>query len=189
MTQSDRPQPDRGPTSDAEARTERFVALMNQHQARLGSFIESLVPDYQAAQDVLQDANLILWRKRADFREGTNFWAWICSIAYHEVRHYRRSQSRSKLTFGDELTEQLAETTERRLETHDDRARLLRICLDKLPERQKDTVRERYSGATSVGDIARKQKTTTNAISKLLQRARASLLSCIEKLLAQEESS
>ena len=182
------PQPDMGANSDADARTERFVALMNQHQARLGSFVESLVPDYQAAQDVLQDTNLILWRKREDFHEGTNFWAWVCSIAFHEVQHFRRSQSRSKLIFGDELTEQLADVSERRLESHEDRCRLLRICFEKLPERQQATVKQRYSGTVSIGDIARRQNMTTNAISKLLQRARASLLDCMEQLMAQEES-
>jgi len=102
------------PQGESDARTERFVALLSQHQTRLSHFLETLVPGFQAAQDLLQDTNLVLWRKRLEFEEGSNFWAWACSIAHYEVLHYRRSQQRSKLVFGDTFVERLADVSERR---------------------------------------------------------------------------
>ena len=56
----------------------KFVGLINQHQVRLGNFIETLVSDYQIAQDLLQNTSLVLWQKRAEFEEGSDFWAWAC---------------------------------------------------------------------------------------------------------------
>ncbi len=184
------PEPSPKPINTAAADSqEQFVALMNQHQSRLSAFIESLVPDYQAALDLLQDTNLVLWRKREQFQPGSNFWAWASTVAYQEVLHHRRSFSRSKVVFSDKLVEQLADVSRERLETHDDRCRLLRLCLQELPERQRTTVERRYSEAASVGAIAAEQQTSVNAISKQLQRARLALLHCIERKLAEEEPS
>lgn len=169
-------------------RNEQFVAAMNQHQARLAAFIESLTADYQSAQDLLQDTNLVLWRKRDEFALGTNFWAWASKIAYHEVLHHRRSLSRSKLVFSEMLLDQLAAVSSERLEHHDDRCRLLRVCLTELPPRQQTLVEHRYNGKRSVRQLAAQEETTPNAISKLLQRARHALLRCIEQKMSQEQS-
>ena len=181
--------PQRPDDNAADARTERFVALMNQHQGRLSAFVESLVADFSAAQDILQDTNLILWRKRDNFRDGTNYWAWACKIAYNEVLHHRRTLSRSKLVFGDVLLEQLAAVTEERLEMHPDRTRLMRDCVEELSDRQRTAIQLRYSGTTTVAEIAEQQGTTANAVSKLLQRGRDALLECVERKLAEEERS
>jgi len=63
----------------------------------------------------------------------------------------------------------------------------LRVCLKKLSPRQREAVSDRYLGSVSVQDIAQRQGTTANAISKLLQRSRLSLLKCIERTLGEED--
>ena len=180
MSQSSRP-------ADSPDDVERFVNLLNQHQTRLANYIEAMVADYQAAQDLLQETSLVLWRKREQYKEESSFWAWACQVAYYEVQHYRRSAARSKLIFGGELVEQIADVAQQRYESHDERAIAVRGCLEKLPPKRREIVRQRYSGNTSVEQIARQEKTTANAVSKLLQRARQDLLQCVEQTLAQED--
>ena len=41
------------------------------------------------AEDVLQEANLVLWRKFDQYQEGTNFFAWACQIIRYEVLKYQ----------------------------------------------------------------------------------------------------
>ena len=93
------------------------------------------------------------------------------------------------MIFSDELVEQLANVAQKRVEVQNRRAGALRTCLEKLSKRQRNVVQERYSGANSVQQIADENSTSPNAISKLLQRARISLMRCIERTLKKEGGS
>ncbi|MCE9556371.1 MAG: RNA polymerase subunit sigma-70, partial [Planctomycetes bacterium] len=53
--------------------SELFVRELTASQPRLRAFIFSLLPNRDAALDVLQDTNVVLWRKAATFEEGSSF--------------------------------------------------------------------------------------------------------------------
>ena len=53
-----------------------FIRLFTANEPRLRGFAMSLIPNRADAEDVLQQANLILWRKFGQFQIGTNFFAW-----------------------------------------------------------------------------------------------------------------
>ena len=55
---------------------EQFVRNLTDCQPRLYAFILSLLPNRDDASDVLQDTNLVIWRRSAEFTDGTNFVAW-----------------------------------------------------------------------------------------------------------------
>ncbi len=165
--------------------TEDYAEQMAAHQARLESFIRSLTGDADAARDVLQETNVILLKKARDFEAGTNFTAWAFRIARFEVMTWRRKMGRSRLTFDPDLIDQIADTAERLDDHYLNRVDALRQCLDKLPERQRDVVRQRYLEDWSVADLARESGDNANAISQLLFRARQNLLKCVEKALAR----
>lgn len=55
--------------------SDEFVTLLTANQTSLYACVLSLLPDRAAARDVLQDTNLTLWHKAADFEQGTNFLA------------------------------------------------------------------------------------------------------------------
>jgi RNA polymerase sigma-70 factor (ECF subfamily) len=46
---------------------EQFVRLLTTHQSRLAGFIFALMASGDGAQDVLQETNLVLWRKAGEF--------------------------------------------------------------------------------------------------------------------------
>ena len=89
--------------------------LIALYQPRLHAYILSLVFDPQVAADILQDTNLILWKKAAQFTPGTNFKAWAFRVAYFEVKSHRRKAVRNRLVFNDELLDsaELAARAER----------------------------------------------------------------------------
>lgn len=50
---------------------EEFVQLVVNHQPALHAFVLSLLPGHPEADDVVQDVNIALWKKRGEFQLGT----------------------------------------------------------------------------------------------------------------------
>ena len=149
--------------------------------------MRSLVPDAAAAKDVLQETNVTLWSKANQFELGTNFWAWASQVAFYEVRAYRTRTTRDKCIFNDELVRQLAALAQTRSELEEQRQETLRICLKKLPQRDRDLVNRRYYGGLSLGELATEIDRSVGATRKLIQRARQALLNCITRTMAVED--
>lgn len=163
--------------------TEDYAELMAAHQGRLEGFIRSLTGDGDAARDILQEVNVVLLKKSKEFEMGTNFTAWAFRIARFEVMTWRRKMSRNRLTFDDELLEQIAETAERFDDDYLKRVEALKECLGKLPDRQRGVVQRRYLEEWSVAALAEELGDKANAVSQLLFRARQNLLKCMERSL------
>ncbi len=70
--------------------TQDFVRLLTRSQSSLYTYIYSLLPDANQAEDLLQETNTTLWQKASDFEPGTSFMAWSCQVAYYKVLTQRR---------------------------------------------------------------------------------------------------
>lgn len=75
---------------------EAFVQLLTAEQLRLLHYIAKLLGDPNEAQNVLQETNLVLWRKSGEFQAGTNFSAWAHNVAYWQVRAFVRDRQRDR---------------------------------------------------------------------------------------------
>ena len=76
-------------TSDEEKR-KQLMTLMTQNQRRIYSYIYTLVPSRSDADDLLQEASLVICEKFDEFQPGTDFVAWACQISYWRVRYFRQ---------------------------------------------------------------------------------------------------
>ncbi len=65
-----------------------FVRHLTQFQQDLYLYVRSLLPDPDAAADVVQEANVVLWEKREQFQIGTNFRAWAFQISRYKVMQH-----------------------------------------------------------------------------------------------------
>ncbi len=171
------------PPEDNALSTEEFVQLLTSEQGRLSSYIRMLVLDHHAASNVLQETNLILWRKVADFQPGTSFAAWARQIAYWQVQAHLRNQKRDKHHFGEELVEQLAEASVNQ-EQEDEMRSALRKCMQVLGHPELELLRWRYEEDTPIGTLAQKLGQTQSAVKSRLSRVRKSLYACIQQRLA-----
>src|SRR3954463_6362183 len=97
------------PQAEADAR-KRLVALLTRHQRQIFSYIYVLVPNRPDAEDLLQETSLVICEKFNEFREGTDFVAWACQIAYWRVRYSRQKYARSKVFFDQEVLDVVAAT-------------------------------------------------------------------------------
>ena len=85
-----------------------IVTQLVEYQSALLAFIHTLIPGDSSVNDVLQRTNLVIWRKRKDFKEGTNFKSWAFSIAHWEVRAYlKECKRKSWLVVDEELCDKL----------------------------------------------------------------------------------
>ena len=157
----------------------RFADLMADHQPRLSGYIRSLIGDEHSSKDVLQETNVTLFKKSADFTPGTNFTAWSFRIAYFEVLTWRRRLGRSRLIFDNELVESIAAAVDEVSPGYEKRLSALAHCISLLPERQRKIIERRYLKSESVQDLATEMGFKANAASQLLFRARAALLKCV----------
>lgn len=179
-------EPDEGgiPAPSAE-----FVQNVSRMQQRLHAFILSLVRHRADADDVLQETNLVLWRKSADFDPGTSFDAWAFRVAHFQVMAYRKRRQRSKLSFDDELVQLLA--VEGIAEVRDSAGAMVRAldgCLKKLRDEDRRLVAQRYAPGGCVASMAATRKMTPKALSERLRRIRRALMHCIERRMEIEEA-
>jgi len=162
-----------------------FIRELTAAQASLWAYVFSLLPDHVAAQDVLQETNLTLWRKADDFQPGTSFVAWACQAAYFHVLSYRRRARRDRLVFDDQVLAYLAERQAERMEMGaNDRLVALRGCLEKLPDSFRGLLEKRYGPGGSVKELAEADGRSEAALSQVLYRIRDKLLHCIQTTLA-----
>jgi RNA polymerase sigma-70 factor, ECF subfamily len=158
------------------------------HQQALLAYLLSIVPNLQDAQDILQDAFLVVSRKADTWTEGTNFLAWGCAIVRYEALHYARSSKKRMMPLDEEVMELLHNEAPPpdNLETQIER---LKECLKRLSPRARELIMLRYHNAQLPDQIAANVNWSVNAVRVALTRGRQALRECIEQRLALEERS
>jgi len=163
-----------------------FVELITQHQRKLYSYIYSLVPNTADSDDLLQETNLVLWKKANEYKLGTNFMAWACRIAFFNVQKFLTTKGRSRMYFNENLLSQLAELHMDRADSQTIYSMLLMSCLEKLSEESKHLLKLRYDGNHGMQEIAEQLKRSVASLNNSLSHIRFKLMKCIEYALKSE---
>ena len=176
-------------SADNESRKdEAYVKDLVSHQEDLRAFIYALLPNSPAVEDVLQNTNMILWRKKNAFKQGTNFHAWAFKIARIQVQHqYDRAKRETRLVFSESTLDKIEGAAsdnphrERELEA-------LENCVGKLNDKQRSIINARYSPGDSLEMHGKNTGATAGSLRISLFRIRAILRRCVEATLAGEPS-
>lgn len=164
-----------------------FIAQLTRSQRHLHAFIQSLVWNPADADDVLQEANLVLWRKAAEFDPGRPFLPWAMRIAQLQAMAWLTNRGRAKQRFADTLLETIAaEAVAEAVAEADElelRRRALGDCLQRLSPEHRELVAVRYQPEGCVDDIATARGSSPKAVSEMLRRIRIGLMACIERRL------
>src|SRR5436190_1887663 len=119
----------------------RLMALMTRHQRQIFSYIYVLVPNRSDAEDLLQETSLVICEKFHEFKEGTDFVAWACQIAYWRVRYSRQKFARSKVVFDQELLDVVAQTASEMSDELDQRQAALGHWVSTSPDARQCYIR------------------------------------------------
>jgi RNA polymerase sigma-70 factor (ECF subfamily) len=157
--------------------------LFVRHQQTVLGYVLSIEPNFADAQDILQEVFLAVSRKAQTWSAGTNFLAWVCTVARYETLRFQRTRGRRRARLDEDVIELLyaAEAMDESDWQH--RVDALRRCLGRLAPRAKELVWRRYHGAQMPKQIATGIGWTVNAVRVALTRARGVLRECMEKQL------
>lgn len=170
---------------DREQRREEFVRLFQQHERRLYGYILSLVPNINAADDISQNTNLLLWKAFDQFDSTKDFGVWARTIAYYQVLTYRKTSRREQVRFNSELVETLAGSVEARVDDLAARQSYLIDCLGRLSEFKRHVIRLYYTFGMTAKAVAQKLGRNPSVVEKTILRSRRSLYDCVETAIRQ----
>ena len=171
-----------------DQRTQEFMRLFTTHEMRLRAFAMSMIGNYVDAEDVLQQTNLVLWKRFDQFEPGTTFMSWAGRILYLVALDYKKKQKRARLQFGEAFIVAIANASSREefTETLRDQERVLGGCISKLKAQHQEMLRVRYTDGISVEQMSVMYKKSVESIYKLLSRTRRILQDCVRLQLGSE---
>ncbi len=165
---------------------EQFVRRLTEHQNRIYGYIFSLLGDHSRASDVLQETNLVLWRRLDEFQPDRPFLPWALAIARLQVLAHLRDHKRDRLLLDAELVETIGREAEHAAQQFDAIREALRHCLELLTPRNRDLVERRYYRGVPLAEIAQTVGRTVGAIKSALLRIRRELAECVKRRLAAD---
>jgi len=175
-------------TASASGPTPEFVQQLTSCQSALYAFIVSLLGGVNDANDVLQETNMKLCRKSAEYDPQQPFLRWAYAFARFEVMAHRKRRQRSRLVLDDELLATVAAELEESAEDADWRFKVLEKCIERLKPRQRELILARYGRGEAVQDIAARLSRPENAMAALFYRLRKLLADCVQSVLGKEVS-
>ena len=177
--------------ADTDAEGGEFVRLLIGIQPQLRSFIGHLTPMAEARADLLQEVNMVMWKKRGGFAisvdSGKDFRNWAYTIARFVVMsHQKQARREKRLVFGEELLETLASDFEDSDPGLAERMPALRRCLQKVPKEDRHLLLERYSQHGAIEHKARAEGRSGASLRSVLFRLRIALRRCVEQELQHQ---
>lgn len=163
----------------------KFLNVFTQHRNQIYSYIYSLLPNRDDAEDVFQRTSLILWRKFSEFDDTSSFFSWACGVAFYEVKNFIRVAQRKRLQFRDDIIQQLADERvgipQKKL---NQRATALQDCIQKLRDKDRELVDQVYRNQTAIKDVAEAAGSAIQTLYNRLNQIRRQLTHCIERTVS-----
>jgi RNA polymerase sigma-70 factor, ECF subfamily len=168
-------QPDSDPPKQAQ-----FLRLFLSSERELFRYVAAIVPNAADAEEIVQQAAVLLWEKFDQYDPQYPFTPWACRFALNVAKQWITRRQRWKTLLDGNLAEELLRRREEMLPLFDSRFQHLEQCVGKLPREQRTILDDYYFRHTSVESISTRLGRSIAAIYKDLQRIRRSLRKCIE---------
>ena len=149
--------------------------------SRLFRYVHSLVRNLHDADDILQRATLVMWKKFDSFDRSRCFFSWSCGIVRFETLNFLRKRGREQVCLSDEVADLLASVHQEKESLLEAREAALMDCLGKLPERDRELVDSFYLAEQNMESIAQSLSRSSHSIYNSLRRIRRVLFDCITR--------
>jgi len=168
-------------------RNEQFVQLLTEYQPRVYLFILSLVSHRADADEILQETNLVLWRKFGEFQPGSDFHAWAFQVAYNKVKAFQERRGRDRLRFGEKVMDRLAAAAAVATDDLPAVQEALQGCKEQLSLPDRELIERRYEPGATTASVAAELGRSVAAVYKAVVRIRRALYECIQRSIRREE--
>jgi RNA polymerase sigma-70 factor (ECF subfamily) len=166
--------------------TEAFAGLVRLFQESVWRIGASMLRDRDATENLVQQVFVDAYLHLDQYEPGTDFGAWIRTVARNRLRKELRSAFREDRRLAA-YRERLADKLRAEASTDQDDSEVymnaLRGCRQLLPGRDADLLKMRYERGMSFEAIAVEQGQTPEAVQRMISRIRFRLRDCIQKKL------
>ena len=162
-----------------------FEALVREHHRRLLAYALALTRRTDVAEDLVQDALLIVHRDLARFDASRDFGAWVRGIVRMKYLEWARSRRLERMSEAqiEAIDAQHREWDRAAEEGRGDALAALRRCREELGAHVAETLDLFYRDQRSCAEIAVRLNTSEVVVRKRLQRARDVMADCLQKRL------
>lgn len=171
--------------SDAE-HLAAVQALFVDYLPAVRSLVLALWPDFDGANDIIQETFLTVTRKAADFKLGSDFAAWAATIARYKVKEAWKTKHRTFEAISPEVIESLMSSRPEGEHRQVELAALTE-CMRRLSPKACAIVEMRYEQSHSLMEIGTRIGWTAGSVHVALSRARMLLRDCINSKVAQSQ--
>ncbi len=155
-----------------------WAAALSEHGAWLRVVILGRVGDRHSAEEVMQDVAMAAVAQKSPLIDRAKLGPWLHRLAVRQSLMYRRGRGRRR----DLLARHAGRTDDRTPEAdpldwlvRDERSRLIREALERMPRRDAEILRLKYLDDWTYRDLADRLGLTPSAVEARLHRARARL--------------
>lgn len=159
-----------------------FRTLYNLTSAKLFGVILRICNNRQAAEEVLSEVYLTIWKRAGAFEPGrASPISWLATIARNRAIDWRRATGRTQNTPLDEAPE-LADDKPSAIDTMllDESERALHLCLDQLDDRQRAAIRSAFFDGLTYAEIAERQGIPLGTMKSWVRRGLIRLKDCLD---------
>ena len=192
------PSPDDSLIHDALRRVSRgetaaFEVVVRRFERLLRAWLASHVPPGIDVDEIAQRTFVAAFSRLREFEAGTNFAAWLFTIARYQLRtettRLRRIADYHARYGPDLLQRELDRRCDEPPEMWTTRLELLQACLGTLSERLRRLVAWRYEEEIPLREMAARSGRSVAAVKKQLWKIRQQLQHCVEARMATEGGS
>lgn len=169
----------------SDDKRDRVLKAALECRTELVAYARSLLGNYAAADDVCQEAMIVVVKKYDQFHEGTSMLAWCRSIVRIEVLRAKQRHQRER-TLATRLLDDAIDAAfdefqaARRHDEAESWREALRRCLARVSERGQGVLRSRFAEELSYEQIGERLGMTIEAVRKALFRLKKQVRSCVE---------
>lgn len=176
------------PVGSAQPSQIDWQSVLTKHDRWLRTVIFARTGERQTVDEIMQEVSLAAIRQQAPIQDPAKVAPWLYRLAVTYSLLYRRKQGRRRKLI-DRYVQRFQPTEEDRRTTDplgwllaDERSKLVRQALKRLPHRDAEILLLKYTEDWSYRDLARHLGTTESAVESRLHRARCRMRSELESM-------
>ncbi len=164
-----------------------FMRLFVKHEPALRAFARSILPDWNAVDDALQEASVTMWAKLSQLRDQEGFLPWAKVILRFKCLSMISAMRRDRRVLSNDMLNLIADEAEAADATHVvDVRHALSVCMKQFSTSHQQLLLAPYDGDGAVKQLAENAGKSANAFYKLLGRLREKITQCVHRKLSVE---
>lgn len=159
-----------------------FRTLYDLTSAKLFGICLRICGDKAAAEDVLSDVYLLVWRRAGAFEPGrASPITWLATIARNRAIDWRRANAghpAMALDDAGQIKDDSPSAVDRLV--GEEEGRRLHLCLDALQERQRGAIRTAFFDGLTYAELAEREGVPLGTLKSWVRRGLARLRDCLD---------